>query len=469
MLTRLTALVGLTLTLGLGCGDADDGSAADEANSGPGGKADDAEGDLDPEAVAVYEDILGSSNRDHDNIISLEAFSALFRSEMGEMHQDFHSLRRWYLMPLHVRTRLQMQGKDGSQLLQEGDPTSGLEFCAMHGVMIDLLSTNFPCDPNIDRSCLGDFAIETDTVDPEDSVFKGWGSDEELLAQLEARNVSAQGIDRARTAIKAIDDAMAAGAFEDIARDPASGISSAEDAMCLFMQTSLRLGSWEEFDEAQQSGEISSESDARFYRRSTEPNIGIHNSLHGMLMSRGSAIDVGSPRDNLYNSLFWGIHGWVEFKWREARAEWYPNCGDGPGVLWGGDENGQWDVRDDRETIIENCGADYYEEIAKWGLNHGIHIGQHFREPESGTMGAECSEATDCDEGLLCKPIDDAGSLCFADPNRSKTPASPEGLEPEIVFEVDPKDRTDCAEGETDCGELVAELEPGHPTVPALE
>jgi len=302
MTPRWTRLI--LVSLALGCGADPDASdeGGNSAGGGGGGKSDDVDGDA--EAAAVYADILSQDNPDHANIISAEAFAAMFRSEMGDTHQDFHSLRRWYLMAQPVRQRLLAQDKDGSQLLQEGDPDSGLEFCVMHGTMIDLLSTSFPCTTGIERSCLGDFAVETDTVDKSASVFMGWGSDEELLAQLEARGVGSAAVATAQAAIDAIDAAMASGAFEGIAADPASGISSAEDAMCLFMQTSLRLGSWEEFAAAQQQGQIGPDSDARFYRRATEKDVGIHNSLHGMLMSPGSAIDVGSPMLNLYNSLF---------------------------------------------------------------------------------------------------------------------------------------------------------------------
>lgn len=463
-LKTVLTLVPLALTL-VAC---DSGGDSEEANGGSaGGKADDADGDheghdIDPEAMAVYEDILSQNNRDHDNIISMEAFSALFRSDMGETHQDFHSLRRWYLMPRYARERLLQKGKDGSQLLQEGDPGSGIEFCVMHGVMIDLLANEFPCDPEVDRSCLSEFGVETDTIRADASVFLGWGSDEELIAQLRARGVDSGSVGRAQDAIRAIDEAIASGAFEDIAADPASGISDPEDAMCLFMQTSLRLGSWEEWSRAQEQGQIDSGSDARFYRRATEANVGIHNSLHGMLMAPGSAIDVGSPLLNLYNSVFWGIHGWVEFKWREARSVWYPNCGDGPGVLW----NPEWDIQDDRDTIIENCGETYYDQVATWGLSHGIHLGHHFREPEAGDMGAPCGGPADCNDGFVCNEYDEGGGLCFADPDRSKTPASSEGIEVESIFEVDAKDRTPCAEGDADCGEDLAELEPGHPSLP---
>lgn len=460
------AIVPLALTLAA-CSE--DGSDTEENGSGAGGKADDAEDDhdheghdIDPEAMAVYEDILSQDNPDHQNLISMEAFSSLFRSDMGDTHQDFHSLRRWYMMPWYTRARLMQDGKDGSQLLQEGDPGSGLEFCVMHGVMIDLLATEFPCDPAVDRSCLGDFGVQTDTVSADDSVFLGWGTDEELLGQLEARNVGGAALERTRSAIAAIDAAMASGAFEAIAADPASGISDPEDAMCLFMQTSLRLGSWEEWSRAKESGEIDAEDNARFYKRAEDPGIGIHNSLHGMLMARGSAIDVGSPRLNLYNSLFWGIHGWVEFKWREARKAWYPNCGDAPGVLW----NPAWDIRDDRDTIVENCGQSYYDQVATWGLSHGIHLGHHFREPEAGDMGAPCVSEADCNDGFVCNEYDEDGGLCFADPDRDKTPASAEGIEVESIFEVDAKDRTPCAEGDVDCGEELDTLEPGHPSLP---
>ena len=154
--------------------------------------------------------------------------------------------------------------------------------------------------------------------------------------------------------------------------------------------------------------------------------------------------------------------GWVEFKWREARRTWYPNCGDGPGVLW----NPDWDIQEDRNTIIENCGETYYNEVSKWGLSHGIHLGHHFREPEAGDMGAPCSGPSDCNDGFVCNEYDEDGGLCFADPDRSKTPASSEGIEVEAIFEVEAKDRTPCAEGDSDCGEELAALEPGHPTLP---
>ena len=60
----------------------------------------------------------------------------------------------------------------------------------------------------------------------------------------------------------------------------------------------------------------------------------------------------------------------------------------------------------------------------------------------------------------------DMGAAVLADPDRVATPASVEGIEVESIFEVDAKERTPCTEGESDCGDPLDVLEPGHPTLP---
>jgi hypothetical protein len=47
----------------------------------------------------------------------------------------------------------------------------------------------------------------------------------------------------------------------------------------------------------------------RTYGYSNTAGAGLHNWLHGQLEDTTSPIDVGNPRSNLHNLLFWRLHG----------------------------------------------------------------------------------------------------------------------------------------------------------------
>ena len=69
------------------------------------------------------------------NVVPEEVFDFLQTNGWGDMHLDFHTLRRWWLLPQQTRDSLAAAGK-GPAELQEGDPGSGVEFCTMHSAMI---------------------------------------------------------------------------------------------------------------------------------------------------------------------------------------------------------------------------------------------------------------------------------------------------------------------------------------------
>jgi hypothetical protein len=313
------------------------------------------------------------------------------------MHWDFHILRRWFVLPENFRAQLMAEGKTGKDYLQEGDPRSGLEFCAMHSAMISELRERFAPDTDrcyTDRDPVGgaptvdpETARETDPACDYRYTLDGWNSDEKLLATITSiYGETSAHANRFRTAVEQLSNFEQ---FEAIA-DPQGWTT--EDAWCLALQTTMRLTT---------IGErvIGDEPSPRSYGRMQLPWAGIHNALHGMF-SAGTAgapddderIDVGDPAVNLKNRLFWGIHGWVEAKYREARRAFYadPNaslaerrehgtagaCGDAPGVLWSAElddllVHGE-DRPEVRATLEEACGEEYVEHVLTW-RNH-IHL-----------------------------------------------------------------------------------------------
>jgi hypothetical protein len=59
----------------------------------------------------------------------------------------------------------------------------------------------------------------------------------------------------------------------------------------------------------------------------------LHGELHG-LMSRGdSNIDMGPPKTNIFNVLFWGLHGWVQSRIDGFIAAFKAKYQDEPGIL----------------------------------------------------------------------------------------------------------------------------------------
>jgi hypothetical protein len=189
----------------------------------------------------------------------------------GKMHLKFHTERMW--------DRLTRSGQEWNQrmgfsraTLQEGEPTTGLEFLAMHRHMITMLREQFPDHADL-------FAgWERPPTDPRDPTtpIPGTRPIKVSPAMLEA-------LDRIQ------DDAQLAQFADD-------------DEFGLWLQTRLRPTADEPFAATE------------------DPTAGLHNYLHGRFQDAKSPVNVGNPAVNLENEVFWRIHGWVDARWTAYRA-----------------------------------------------------------------------------------------------------------------------------------------------------
>ena len=213
-----------------------------------------------------------------EHIVPKNVHEYLEKYQWGDYHIVFHMSRKWFLLGDAGRGWLKRVGEASAEI-QEGDPNNGIEFLTMHRAMIQHLTERWGDEPvtnNEDgRTTFGE-------------VLKGWSTDEEMIAHLEKVHGDVEGFKK-----------MAAG-VNDFAR------FSSEDEFGTFVQTALRL-----------TGDVDpNDSSIRTYARDMTPGAGVHNWLHGQFQDPVSPINVGDPQTNLSNMRFWGIHGWIEAKWK---------------------------------------------------------------------------------------------------------------------------------------------------------
>ena len=184
----------------------------------------------------------------------------------SHMHLDFHVARMWDVLDMDTQTWAAGMGIARAPK-QEGEPTTGLEFLAMHRLMLTELRGQFP-----DHAALF-VGWETPPTDPS----------------------SPDGMLPAGT--PAFDPDMVKG-IARIETQPDSFTS--DDDFALFLQTKRRPTA------------------ADKYARSKDPSAGIHNYVHNRWQS-DSPINVGDPAVNLQNQVFWRVHGWVDTQWTAYR------------------------------------------------------------------------------------------------------------------------------------------------------
>ncbi|MBA3542242.1 MAG: hypothetical protein H0T79_21685 [Deltaproteobacteria bacterium] len=219
---------------------------------------------------------------DIDFIVPKPVHEYFEKYQWGDYHIVFHMSRKWYLLGDNGRGWLKRVGEAAADL-QEGDPNNGIEFLTMHRAMIEHLTERWGdeavTNSEDDRTTFGD-------------VLRGWSTDEEMAAHLEKVGGDAAGFHKM---LANIND------FSKFAT---------EDEFGTFLQTTLRL-----------TGDVDPEDSAiRSYSRDMTAGAGVHNWAHGQFMDDSSLINVGNPQTNLSNQRFWGIHGWIEGKWKQFEA-----------------------------------------------------------------------------------------------------------------------------------------------------
>lgn len=201
---------------------------------------------------------------DDPNAMPREIIAHLAEHHHNHMHLDFHVARMWDRLGAETQAWATDQGISRWKL-QEGMRTTGLEFLAMHRVMLEELRAEFPEHAEL---FAGWDRPPTDPDDADNPVPAKDAFDPDMLDAI---------------------DRVEAGQF------------ASDDDFALFLQTKARP--------TKRSPN----------RRSPDPSAGIHNYLHNRFADDTSEITVGDPSVNLNNRIFWRIHGWVDAKWTAYR------------------------------------------------------------------------------------------------------------------------------------------------------
>jgi hypothetical protein len=186
--------------------------------------------------------------------------------DWGSHHLEWYTVRQWERLGADDQAWAKRQGWSRADLM-EGAKGNGLEFLAMHRVMIRILSERFPENAKL---FVGWDKLPVDNDDKSDPA------------------TDAAAFDAAKaTAIDKLQNHLA-----DFASD---------DELGLYLETTLRP--------------TANDPEAR----STDRSAGIHNYLHYRFQDAKSAINIGDPSVNLQNQRFWRLHGWIEARWTEYR------------------------------------------------------------------------------------------------------------------------------------------------------
>ena len=186
--------------------------------------------------------------------------------DWGSHHLEWHTVRQWDRLQPSDQAWAKRQGWARADLM-EGAKGNGLEFLAMHRVMIRKLTTSFPKDA---------------------ALFDGWTTPPTESADKSDPCPTGDAFDPIKQ--KAIDKLQ--NHIADFKSD---------DELGVYLETTLRP--------------TSKDPNAR----AADKTAGLHNYLHNRFMDSNSKIDIGDPSVNLQNKRFWRLHGWIESRWTEFR------------------------------------------------------------------------------------------------------------------------------------------------------
>jgi hypothetical protein len=191
------------------------------------------------------------------------------QNNWGDHHLMWHTVRQWDLLQASDQAWAKKQGWARADI-QEGAKGNGLEFLAMHRVMIRILTKQFPKDASLFN---GWASPPTDPNDKADPLPNG-GDDEFDPSKLPALDNLANHLDSFKS----------------------------DDDIGLYIETSLRPTA------------------TNPSARSTDASAGVHNYIHNRFADSKSKIDIGDPSVNLQNKRFWRLHGWIEARWTAFRT-----------------------------------------------------------------------------------------------------------------------------------------------------
>ncbi|MEO7506896.1 MAG: hypothetical protein ABIZ95_06655, partial [Pyrinomonadaceae bacterium] len=188
----------------------------------------------------------------------------------GTHHLVWHLARRWDLTGPDAHNYVTSNGGSRASR-QEGVTGNGMDFLAMHRVMIRQLIHQFPAN----AALFGGWPQPP--TDPDDV-------NEPMPANPSPRPFNAAmaaAVNRVHTNI---------------------GSFASDDELGLYLQTRIRP--------------IAGVPD----HLSPDVTAGIHNYLHNRFSDPTSPITMGDPSVNLHNQRFWRLHGWIDSRWTAFRA-----------------------------------------------------------------------------------------------------------------------------------------------------
>lgn len=204
-----------------------------------------------------------------DISIPQEIIDFMQQQNWGNHHLHWHVVRMWDRLSPAAQQWATQQGwrRYG---VQEGEETNGLEFLAMHRVMIRTLVNKFPQHAILFEGWSSPPTDPNDTNDPlPGGATTPFNPDMQIA------------IDRLTTQLDGFDG---------------------EDLLGTFIETSLRP-----FPNTP-------------LRRADDAASGIHNYLHGRFQDNNSPINMGDPSVNIENERFWRLHGWIDARWEAYRV-----------------------------------------------------------------------------------------------------------------------------------------------------
>lgn len=188
----------------------------------------------------------------------------------GMHHIIWHLSRIWDLIDPQDQAWVQQNGGSRANR-QEGQAGNGMDFLAMHRVMIRQLKQDFPAHASL---FVGWPQPPTNPNDANDPMPNN-GEPKPFSANMSA-------------AVTRLQNNIA-------------GFQS-DDDLGLYIQTRLRPVAGDPGNQ------------------SPDKTTGIHNYLHNRFSDSTSPIDMGSPLVNLHNQRFWRLHGWIDNRWTAFRT-----------------------------------------------------------------------------------------------------------------------------------------------------
>jgi hypothetical protein len=238
---------GLAVMLATGCAASTDG--ADDPTA-------DTDGEAQDEVVAATEPLA----------MPKPMLTFLRTQDWGSHHLQWHTVRQWDRLGPSDQAWAKRQGWARADLM-EGAKGNGLEFLAMHRVMIRTLTEKFPKNADLFHGWEKPPTDNGDKADP--------STDSESF------------------------DAKKAAAIDKLQNHLAD--FKTDDELGLYLETTLRPTA------------------ADPNARAADKSSGLHNYLHYRFQDAKSKIDIGDPSVNLQNKRFWRLHGWIESRWTEFR------------------------------------------------------------------------------------------------------------------------------------------------------